>query len=82
MLWWKRALVGNSVDSLDLKGIWCVSPQVADEDPSICEAQLPWYKFHIVITTGAATAIRPTLLADNVVGHIITTACLSRWMPF
>lgn len=82
MLRWEWAFVGNSIDSLDLKGIWRMGPQVADKDPGFREAQLPWHKLHIVITAGAATAVRPTLLADNVVGHIITTSRLPGWVPF
>lgn len=57
MLWWEGALVGNPIDSLDFKGVGRVRPQVADEDPGLCQPQLPGDKVHIVITAGAGASV-------------------------
>lgn len=75
------ALARDTINSLDLKGIWRVGPKAADEDPGLCQAQLPGYKLHVVITAGAAAAVRPALLTDNVVGYVITPACLPGRVP-
>jgi len=81
MLRWEGALVGNPVDSLDLKGVRCVGPQAADEDSGFRQPQLPGDKVHVVIAAGAGASIRPALLADDVVGDIIPTPRLSRRVP-
>lgn len=81
VLLWEGALVGNPIDSLDLKGVGRVCPQVADEDPGLRQPQLPGDKVHVVIAAGAGASVRPALLADDVVGDIVPTPCLSWRVP-
>lgn len=81
MLWGEGALAGDSIDGLDVEGVRGVSPQAADGDTALGQAQLPGHKLHIVITAGAAPTVCPALSADDVVGHIIPPACLPWWVP-
>lgn len=81
VLWGEGTLARDSIDGLDIKCVGGVSPQATDGDTTLSQAQLPGYKLHIVITAGTAPAVCSALLADDVVGHIITPASLSWRVP-
>lgn len=81
MLWGKGTLAGDPIDGLDVKGIGGVGPQAADGHTAFGQAQLPRHKLHIVVAAGAAPAVGPALLTDDVVGHVIPPACLPRRVP-
>lgn len=75
------ALVGDAIDSVYLKGVRGVGPQVTDEHPGLCQAKLPRHKLHVVVAVRAGTAVRTTLLTHDVVDHILTTARLPGPVP-
>lgn len=75
------ALVGHSIDRLDLKGVGGVSPEVADEDAGVGEPQLAGHKVHVVVAAGAGAPVRAALLADDVVGDVVPAARLPRRVP-
>lgn len=81
MLCGVRALIADSVDSLYLKAVEGVSPQVADEHPGVSQTQLSRDEIHVVVTVGAGAAVSPALLAHYVVNNIITTSCLPGSVP-
>lgn len=81
MLWGKGTLARDSIDGLDIKGVWGVGPQATDGDTTLSQAQLPGYKLHIVIAAGAAAAVCSALLADDVVCHVISPTGLSWRVP-
>lgn len=81
VLWGKGTLARDSIDGLDIKGVGGVGPEATDGDTTLSQAQLPGYKLHIVITAGAAPAVRSALLADDVVGHIVPPSGLSWRVP-
>lgn len=74
-------LAGHPIDGLDVEGVGGVGPQAADGDAALGQAQLPGHKLHIVVTAGAAPAVRPALFTDDVVGHIIPPTGLPRRVP-
>ena len=82
VLWGKGTLAGDPIDSLDVKGIRGMGPQAADGDAALSQAQLPGHELHVVVTAGAAPAVCPALLTDDVVGHIIPPTRLPRRVPF
>lgn len=75
------ALIADSVDSLYLKAVDRVSPQIADEHPGLSQTQLSRDKIHIVVAVGAGAPVSLTLLAHYVVDDIITAARLPGGMP-
>lgn len=81
VLWGEGALAGDSIDGLDVKGVGGVSPQAADGDTALSQAQLLWHKLHVVVASGAAPTVCPALFTDDVVGHIIPPTCLSWRVP-
>lgn len=81
VLWGERALAGDSVDGLDVKGVGRVGPQAADGDAALGQAQLLRHELHVVVASGTAAAVCPALLTDNVVGHILPPTCLSGGVP-
>lgn len=76
-----RALVGDTVDRLDLKGVESVCQQVTDEDSGFGQSQLPGLKFHVIVAMGAGTAVRLTFLTNDIVHDIVTAARLTRRVP-
>lgn len=81
VLWREGALAGDSVDGLDIEGVGRVGPQAADGDAALSQAQLLWHKLYVVVAPGAAAAVCPALLTDDIVGHIVPSPCLSRGVP-
>lgn len=75
------ALVADSIDSLDLKAVEGVSPQIADEDPGLSQTQLTRHKVHVVVAVGAGAPICPALLAHYVVDDIIAATRFPWRMP-
>lgn len=81
VLWGEGALAGDPVDGLDVEGVGGVGPQAADGDSAFSQAQLLGHKLHVVVTAGAAPAVCPALLTDDVVGHVIPPTCLPWRVP-
>lgn len=75
------ALAGYAIDRLDLEGVGGVSPEVADEDAGVSEAQLARDKVHVVVAAGAGAPVRAAFLAHDVVGDIVPAARLPRRVP-
>lgn len=76
-----RALVGDAVDRLDLKGVDSVCQQVTDEDSGFGQSQLPGLKLHVIITMRAGTTVRLAFLTNNIIHDIITAARLAWRVP-
>lgn len=81
VLWGEGALAGDPIDCLDVEGIGGVSPQAADGDTALSQAQLLWHKLHIVIASGAAPAVCPAFFTDDIVSHIIPPTILPWRVP-
>lgn len=76
-----RALVGDTVDRLDLKRVESVCQKVTDEDSGFGQSQLPGLKFHIIIAMGTGSPVRLAFLTNNIVHDVLATACLTRGVP-
>lgn len=75
------ALIGHSINSLDLERVESVCPQVADDHPGVCEAQLLRHKVHVVVAVRAGPPVRPALLTHDVINHVLPAAGLAGRVP-
>lgn len=76
-----RALVADTVDSLDLKAVEGMRQQVADEHPSFSQAQLSRDEVYIVVAVRASPSVGTALLAHDVVHNVAAAASLPGRVP-
>lgn len=76
------ALVGNTVDRLDLEAVLRVGLEVTDGHTALDQAQVAWRDVHVVVAPRAHSPLGQALLTDDVVEDVFAAAQVTWVAPF
>lgn len=74
-------LVGDSIDSLNLKAVLGVSLKVSDRHVSLSKPKVAGRDIHVVITPCAGTTFGQTFLTDDVIEKVLPSTLVTWLAP-